>query len=290
MKNLWLHGIYLTVIGVLSFQLWAKTLATRLAFEQVDRVLESNCTFFDWNAEYLFQDIEKQTESNPLSYKTYFDSGKQLREDSKLATNFIDKLSREVQNHIKLDLNIIKASLNFYLTSLTNIQNKEDSLSLIKRYGLFKTIQNDSFWKYFKVNEMSNLFLLKNQFKLDEISYLIYIQNKVSGRMLTGCNDCFRVAIAPKKAAIIEGEKFEADIYLAKYTNSAVGTEITFTVDNQNLPFKEDVAHYSKIENKTGIKKLKAVVSFRNILTGDIMTRNGEFQYHVLPKCSQNCQ
>ena len=33
MKNLWLHDIYLSVIGVLGFQLWAKTVAMRLALE-----------------------------------------------------------------------------------------------------------------------------------------------------------------------------------------------------------------------------------------------------------------
>ena len=290
MKNLRLHGIYLSIIGVLCFQLWSKTAATRVAFEQVDEVLRSNSSFFDSHSEYLFHDIEKQTETNPLRYKPYFLGAKQSREASKLASNFIDKMSIYIENHSKLDFNIIKDSLSFYSKSLINIDDQKDRISLTKRFSLLKTLQNDSFWNSFKKNERSNLILLENQFKLDEIQYLFYIQDKVSGRMNTGCNDCFRVAIAPKKAAIIEGEKFEADIYLAKYTNSAVGMEITFTVDNQNLPFKEDVAHYSKIENKTGVKKVKAVVSFRNILTGEIKTRNGEFEYHVLPKCSKNCQ
>ena len=288
MKNLWLHGIYLSVIGVLGFQLWAKTVAMRLALEPVSEVLECNNSFFDSHSEDHFNDIEKQVETDPRRYKSYFDAAKQTREASKLASNFIDKMSIKAENYVNLKM--LRDSLNDYSKSLTNIQDQKDSFILIKQFGLIKMIQNDTFWKYFDVNLKMNLQLIKNQIKIDGLVYHNYINDKVNRRYTTGCNDCFRVAIAPKKAAIIEGEKFEADIYLAKYTNSVVGTEITFKVDNQNLPFNEDVAHYSKIENKKGLKKLKAVVSFRNILTGAIMTRNGEYEYHVLPKCSQNCQ
>ena len=136
MKNLWLHGIYLSIIGVLCFQLWSKTAATRVAFEQVDEVLRSNSSFFDSHSEYLFRDIEKQAETNPLRYKPYFDAAKQTREASKLSSNFIDKMSISIQNHVNLDLKTVKDSLNYYSKSLTNIQDKQDSLSFLKKYSI----------------------------------------------------------------------------------------------------------------------------------------------------------
>ena len=289
MKNLWLHGIYLSIIGVLCFQLWSKTAATRVAFEQVDEVLRSNSSFFDSHSEYLFRDIEKQAETNPLRYKPYFDAAKQTREASKLSSNFIDKMSISIQNHVNLDLKTVKDSLNYYSKSLTNIQDKQDSLSFLKKYSIIKTIQNDSFWISFKENEQSHLLKLKNQFQLDEILYLTYIQDKVSGRMHTDCNDCFRVAIAPKKAAIIEGEKFEADIYLGKY-GSYPNEYLIIAANDQILPVKDGVAHYSITEENVGLKRIKAQISIYNPFTGATKIIKNEFEYHVLPKCSKNCQ
>ena len=289
MKNLWLHGIYLSIIGVLCFQLWSKTAATRVAFEQVDEVLRSNSSFFDSHSEYLFRDIEKQAETNPLRYKPYFDAAKQTREASKLSSNFIDKMSISIQNHVNLDLKTVKDSLNYYSKSLTNIQDKQDSLSFLKKYSIIKTIQNDSFWISFKENEQSHLLKLKNQFQLDEILYLTYIQDKVRGRMHTDCNDCFRVAIAPKKAAIIEGEKFEADIYLGKY-GSYPNEYLIIAANDQILPVKDGVAHYSITEENVGLKRIKAQISIYNPFTGATKIIKNEFEYHVLPKCSKNCQ
>ena len=172
---------------------------------------------------------------------------------------------------------------------MTNIQDKQDSLSFLKKYSIIKTIQNDSFWISFKENEQSHLLKLKNQFQLDEILYLTYIQDKVSGRMHTDCNDCFRVAIAPKKAAIIEGEKFEADIYLGKY-GSYPNEYLIIAANDQILPVKDGVAHYSITEENVGLKRIKAQISIYNPFTGATKIIKNEFEYHVLPKCSKNCQ
>ncbi len=288
MKNLWLHGIYLSIIGILCFQLWSKSAATKLAFEQVKEVLESNNAFFDSHSEYLFGEIQKETETNPRRYKPYFDGAKQLRETSKLTSSFIDKMSINVQNHVNLDLNIIKDSLNFYSKSLINIQDKEDSLNLTKRFSLFKTIQNGSFWSHFKENEHTNLLLLKNKFLLDEILYLIYIQDKVT---FHSCAiEVLRVAIAPKQASIIEGEMLEAQIYLSKYVSSSIDSTITFLVDNKELPMKDGMAYFSKRETKIGLKTLKVQAIIRNPITSHLTKTESEFEYHVLPKCSKNCQ
>ena len=289
MKNLWLHGIYLSIIGILCFQLWSKTEATRLAFEHISKVLESNSSFFDSHSEYLFRDIQEETETNPRRYKPYFDGAKQLREASKLASNFIDKMLKNVQNHVNLDLNIIKDSLNFYSKSLTNVDDPKDRLSLTKLYGILKTIQNDSFWSSFKENEQTHLLLLKNQFQLDEIVYLIYLQDKVTGRMNTECKDCFRLAIAPNKGVLIEGEKLEADIYLGKY-GTYPNEYLTITANDQILPVKDGVAHYTTTGKNIGLKTIKAQVSIYNPFTGATKIIKNEFEYHVLPKCSKNCQ
>ena len=137
-------------------------------------------------------------------------------------------------------------------------------------------------------NPSTNFLLLKNQIKLDEIVYLNYFMDKVSGRIIID-DSWFRVVIAPKKAVLIEGEKFEADIFLAKYSTNP-GTGLSFTINNQDLSIKDGVATFSRLENFTGLKTLKVNASIRNPATGQTTNVKGEFEYHVLPKCSVNCQ
>ena len=112
--------------------------------------------------------------------------------------------------------------------------------------------------------------------------------DKVSGRIIID-DSWFQVLVAPKKAVLIEGEKFEADIFLAKYSTKP-DTGLSFTVNNQDLTIKDGVAKYSKTEKVTGLKTLKVNASIRNPATGQVTTISSKFEYHVLPKCSENCQ
>ena len=125
--------------------------------------------------------------------------------------------------------------------------------------------------------------------KLDEIQFLNYIYDKVSRKFEIRCSFGYKVAIAPKKAVLFEGETFETDIYLVDYYKN-YSSMLTFTVENENLPINEGVTHYSKKENSTGLKKINVKATIRNPATGQSTTAIREFEYHVLPKCSQNCQ
>lgn len=151
-----------------------------------------------------------------------------------------------------------------------------------------KTIQNDTFWKGFMINPSTNFQLLKNQIKMDELVYLNYFLDKVSGRIEI-IERMYHVIIAPKKGVLIEGEKFEADIFLAEYSSNP-GTGLSFTFNNQNLPIKDGLASFSRLETTTGLKTLRVNAAKFNSTTGETINVKGEFEYHVLPKCSENCQ
>ena len=288
MKNLWLHGIYLSIIGILGFQLWSKTTETRYTFGQVDQVLKSNNEILKSTSEDMFRAIESNYLRNPEKYEPVYTNAKEIRTASQSSSNFIDINSTNTKLKVSLNLNDFRDSLNNFSKKSTFVDDIVDSIILLKHCILNKTIENHTFWSSFMSNPSTNFLLLKNQNLLDEIVYLNYFMDKVSGRIII--NDSpFRVVIAPKKAVLIDGEKFQADIFLAAYSNNP-GTGLSFTINNQDLSIKDGVAKYSKTESSTGLKTIKVIASIRNPATGETTQRIGEYEYHVLPKCSQNCQ
>jgi hypothetical protein len=130
---------------------------------------------------------------------------------------------------------------------------------------------------------------LKNAVRIDELFFHNYFLDKTSNE--TVFRDYgHRLVIAPRKSFLIEGDKFEGDIYLTTYLMDNVNEGLTFMVNDKNLPIKDGIVHYSSMDNTIGLKLLKMKVLIRNPATGERTTVTGEFEYHVLPKCSQNCQ
>ena len=288
MKNLWLHGIYLSIIGILGFQLWSKTTETRYTFGQVDQVLKSDNEVLRKVSDDFFSQIEKDYSMNPKKYEYFFINSKSTKILFQSASNLIDINENNTKLQVNLNLNAFRDSLRNFSKKASSIHDERDSLTLIKQCSLMKTIQNDTFWKSFMNNPSTNFQLLKNQIKLDELVYLNYYLDKVSGKIEI-IEKMFHVVVAQKKAVLIEGEKFEADIFLAEYSRNP-GTGLSFTVNNQDLSIKDGVANYSKTEKTTGLKTIKVNAAIRNPATGETTNVKGEFEYHVLPKCSQNCQ
>ena len=66
MKNLPLHVFYLSIIGILSFQLWSKTTVDNRAFEQVEKVLEED---FSLSA-FAVDNLKMATTKNARAYPT----------------------------------------------------------------------------------------------------------------------------------------------------------------------------------------------------------------------------
>jgi hypothetical protein len=88
---------------------------------------------------------------------------------------------------------------------------------------------------------------------------------------------------------LVEGEQFQADIFLNHYTKYA-NPVIKFYVDNHEIPVKDGVGRYSNVENSVGLKEIFVRAIIKNPETDEEINAYSKFQYHVLPKCSQNCQ
>ena len=94
--------------------------------------------------------------------------------------------------------------------------------------------------------------------------------------------DKFFPVINAKKAYVIKGEKFEADISLGAYSSDIKPENIVLTVDGRQVPMGDDgVASYSTSPGTTGTKTVKLSARVTNPLTGEVSTETSEFKYEV---------
>ncbi len=119
---------------------------------------------------------------------------------------------------------------------------------------------------------------LQNDAKSTESAVLNYLMGKVGGEDIKF--DKYQVVSAPKKSYIINGEKYESDLYLSA-SSSNVGTNMSAQVNGASIPVIGGVAKYSIVPSGVGLKKYTARFSVVNPVTGQTTTSEGEFEYEV---------
>ena len=126
---------------------------------------------------------------------------------------------------------------------------------------------------------MPTLTKLVADVKTSETALMNYFMDKVSGRIEIKF-DKFKVAIAPKKAYLIRGDKFEADVYLAAYSSNP-GQGVSISVNGSGLALKDGVAHFETTPSSIGKQTVTASATIRNPATGEVTTTKGDFEYEV---------
>lgn len=319
MKNARIHLIYLTIIGFWAYQYWTKAQALNEAvgsIEQFDKLLKRNNEVVDKTATMIYYKIEKDAYSYPSpTNKAFFEKTKNFKSVSSSLNTWFEKLKTEFINvsggFDKTDSTLLanrfstKTSRQFF--SEQKIKEIRDSLArfqdtlmdiakqyrdeyLKNQYGTIKLLTNEVYWqslnKLTDADALSRLTYIQNQLALDKIPYLNYVYSIVGYRGLIF--DQFKVAIAPNKAALIEGETIKADVYLAAYSSNP-GTDVTIFVNNREIPLKDGVSHFERIEKSRGKKTIRAEARVTNPFTCQTISQFGEFEYEVLPKCSRDC-
>lgn len=162
---------------------------------------------------------------------------------------------------------------------------------LRERYFILKLLQNTHYWEKLRnltaAEALVQLSALQNKMLLDKISFLFY--NLYSFTVEDIKFDAFRVAIAPQKAVLLEGETFKADIYLAQFSSNP-GSDVTIFVNDKAITMQDGVAHFENMEQTLEKKNVRAIARIKNPLTGQIDITVSEFEYEVLPKCSRDCK
>lgn len=94
--------------------------------------------------------------------------------------------------------------------------------------------------------------------------------------------DKFFPVIAAKKAYIIKGEKFEADISVGTYSSQIKPSDIVLKVNGSSItPNAEGIGKYTATATQPGKKTLDLYCSVRNPLTDKVAEGRGTFEYEV---------
>jgi hypothetical protein len=309
MKQVLSHFIYLSIIAFLGLNYWSSVQAFK-AFGHLNQQLNADSERMDKLAESNYKSIERTC----YAYRTLVNTEFLNKVDEAIkitnsSTDFIhtykaalhlDTLNtlnyahNSPNNSFLNDAKIgeIRNNLIEYRRRLISLANGQvDQKEISNQLLTTKIINNDTYWKTLKylplTGILTELSCLENQIKCDEITILSYYNSKFTGEEID--NSAFKTAIAPKKAVLIEGELFEAGIYLARYTSNT-GNNVRFLVNGQPLDAQNGIARFVGKAETIGTKIMKAEAIITNPLTGVKKTTEGSFEYLVLPKCSLDCQ
>lgn len=295
MKSIYFHVIYLAIIAYLGYNYWSSVQAFK-AFEQLNVQLNVDYGIMKETSSIILQKINKtaQAYQNSENRRNKEQSEKVMDAALSLYHDIAAQKTELVNNHFFTDakINEIKEKLSRFSNNLVDsINDKRDKSDVLKYYNLPKLIADDAYWQSIKIlpknGVIAELSLIQNMIKTDEITLLNYYYSKTGTTM--HIYDIYKTAIVPRKAALIQGDIFEADIYLATFSNN-LGSNVIIKVNGKPLEIKQGVAHFKGKKETIGTKTIKAEASIRNPLTGQIKTVEGSFEYQVLPKCSRDCQ
>jgi hypothetical protein len=290
MKNLLIHGVYLSVISVLSFLLYDKTKTDDFVFEKVSKALDNSNKHILNQIPFKIKKIKSNVDAQPryLPYLLLANKACQTTFKIDSLTNILKQSNTLQPNSIQLLRTELKLASEQWLSSIIRF---EDRKIISDNFTINKLIDDNDFW--LKINRLTLksqqnvLNKIQNTLAIDKMTILSYCEDMTSGHTIL-IFDGYRIAIAPKKASIIEGEKIEAEIYLAKYAKSSDNV-ISIEVNGKNLNLKEGVALFEYIPSKLGINSILAKINIKDPISNEINSLKGELRYEVLPKCSRDC-
>ncbi|MEM6318166.1 MAG: GldM family protein, partial [Bacteroidota bacterium] len=92
----------------------------------------------------------------------------------------------------------------------------------------------------------------------------------------------FFPVINAKKAYVIKGDKFEAQVSLGAYSSDIPPENINLTVNGRRLPVgKDGKADFSNLTSSLGTQTLNLSATVKNPLTGEVTTETSTFEYEV---------
>ena len=292
MKKYAFHLVYLLIISILSYQLWAKTTVDARAFEQVERVLANDLSLIKSNTEKLKMDIARKAMAYPRpTFTQYAKSSEAIAKFVEHKLEWIKGRQQAIKRGEQVKISEIHDTLSTLIPLfLTNV-DENDKNKRAKSFGLQKLIHTDSFSNGIKQNMHLYLAVLKNQIQTDVIEVFNYLFQNMNICDF-GAHSRLVVMVEPKNQAAFEGETFEADIFLTPqifYPQSEEDSNFTVKVNNQEIRSKFGIGHYKKTENEVGNKTMKVEIGVKNPLTGQFVSYDKTFEYRVLPKCCHDC-
>ena len=301
MKRYGIHSIYLSIIALLAYLTWIKSIAlenAKSSLVESASALKADFNMMEQTFIIISTEIERSSTNyqNPSNIKCLENSRKAVS-IQKSFSNFIENCQLACSDSKSMmfsdkQIQTLKDSLKRYdevLCSLTI--DSTDRSYLSKKYNMRSLVGNDTFWQRIKSANLdgvlNQLEIVKNQAHIDNITFLRYNQNITGGTIIDG-DWGYRIGIIPKKINWVEGEKFEADLFLLKYSDQA--QKQTMKVNGKEIPVEKGVGHYVKENLTTKDNRIDVELSILNPYINETKLASAGYEYHVLPKCCQTCK
>jgi hypothetical protein len=288
MKNLLVHGVYLSVIAVLSFLLYDKTKTDDFVFMKSSEVLASDSKILSYSSENVLRELKRFVQAIPKD-QSYLSVSQKIFEVSAPLNSKIERFTNQ-ENVPSNEIKLLKTEVEKeYKNIISLISITRDSNELKKRNLLKLLLDDDKFWNKMttisRKGLINQLEVIQNIRIIDKLNILLYFQDKVTSHDIVF--DGFRVAIAPQKATILQSEKMEAEIYIAQFAKSSTNTAIS--ANGKSLIANNGIAHFEEVPTNVGEHIISASITVKNPMTAETETVRGELKYEVLPKCSRDC-
>lgn len=307
------HFFYMAIISFLGYQFISQKQSFSSSHHTLGLIgaqLKSDAEILRVTNSITQDEINKITHINPR-YKIYQDSTQLIRSTTRNCINLIDVYCREfmyycggwdsLQNTIKKatqtthtaqffnndKMNTLRDSLNKLSTMLLSSDNDFYNQNL----ALPRLLKDDTYWQQLKdlthESIYTELYRIINLILVDENRSLNYMFTQVGTCYRSVSFDMFKLGIAPKKAALIEGESFEGDIFIVPYSSlSNWDRPISAVVNGLSVPLINGVGHYVSTPQSLGKKTLKATLS----TSDNSYLPISEYEYEVIPQCKKSCQ
>lgn len=118
---------------------------------------------------------------------------------------------------------------------------------------------------------------IQNDLRSSEENILQYLLKQAKGEPMV--LDNFIPVVAPKKSYVIQGEPFEAEIFLGAY--SSLANNININVDGQRLGVDMGKAFFRSLTNTPGVQRHKVSIDITNPVTKEVQSYSSNFEYEV---------
>jgi gliding motility-associated protein GldM len=314
-RQLMINLMYLVLTALLALNVSAEVMN---AFFTIDKGITNSNAIVENTNQTIFRNIERQVDAyNNEQNQAFLKQAKEAKEASEQLVQYIEEMKNDLfekaggasdkdperPKRIK-----DKDVTTRYLVGLENQQGAGYELMdriTATREKLLELVGNDQGiaasiplkidqdavekakkkdWVYYNFQQMPVaavfpiLTKIQNDAKASSTTVLNYMLGKVAGEEIKF--DAFEPVVSANKGYVINGEKYEADVFLSAYsTTNSDNTKIY--INGSELPVENGKASYSTTASGIGTKKYRVKIDVINPLTEEIKTYEREFEYEV---------
>jgi gliding motility-associated protein GldM len=302
-RQLMINLMYLVLTAMLALNVSAEIIN---AFFSLNKGIKDSSTIVDGSNVNIKTSIDKQAKAYPKPENLEFQSlSEKAQKISKDFENYINGITGELvtaagglnpkytdgrpirykNKGVEIE-NKIKETREAFLALIKDPKEREEmSKQIALAVEALPADTKAKTWTELKFKQMPvaavmpMLSKLSADAKTSETAILNFFFKKINGEVDIKF-DKFKVAIAPKKAYLIRGDKFEADVYLAAYS-SMPGNNVSISVNGTGIGLKDGVGHYETTPGGIGKQTVNANATIRNPLNGQVTNSTGTFEYEV---------